>query len=255
MQQEKTLLNGDAAERYGRQIALPEIGQEGQKRLQAGRILLVGIGGLGSPAGYYLAAAGVGTIGIMDPDTVSVSNLQRQILHRTADVGRQKVESAATQLEALNPGITVVKHAVRLDSANRRIVEAYDFVVDATDNLAARMALSEACHRAGKPYSHAGISGFSGQAITVMPGRTCCYRCLFEVVPEGSAAVGIGPLGVVPGVMGTIQAAEAIRYLLGIGRLLTDRLLVFDALEMTFREVTVRRNPSCALCGTGRKDG
>ncbi len=240
-------------ERYSRHILLPQVGGKGQEKLLAGKVLLVGAGGLGSPAGLYLAAAGVGTLGIIDGDVVDMSNLQRQVLHGTADVGKPKVDSAEATLRALNPDVTVRTYRKRLTADNAlEILKDYDFVIDGTDNFAAKFLVADACHFAGKPYSHAGILRFDGQTITVLPGQTTCYRCLFGSPPPRGAVPSCseaGVLGVLAGVMGTIQATEAAKYLLGIGELLTGRLLVYDALAMAFRNVPIRRNGNCPLCG------
>ena len=238
-------------ERYARHLLLPEVGLEGQERLRAGRVLLVGAGGLGSPCALYLAAAGVGRLGLMDADEVDLTNLQRQLLHATADVGRAKVASAAETLAALNPEVAVQTYPQRLTAANApAILAEYDFVCDATDNFDSKFLIADACHAAGTPYSHAGILRFEGQTLTVLPGQSACYRCVFGSPPPGpvpQAARGL--LGVLPGVIGTIQATEALKYLLGIGELLTDTLLVYDALKMTFRRVGVKRRSDCELCG------
>jgi adenylyltransferase/sulfurtransferase len=240
-------------ERYSRHIILPEVGGRGQERLLAGRVLLVGAGGLGSPAGLYLAAAGVGTIGIVDADRVDLSNLQRQIIHSTGDVGRLKVESAAARINALNPDVQVRTYPQRLTAATALpILGEYDFVIDGTDSFASKFLVADACHFTGKPYAHAGILRFDGQMLTVLPGQTACYRCVFRqpppagVVPSCSQA---GVLGVLAGVLGTLQATEALKFLLGEGRLLTDRMLVYSALDLCFREVPLQRNPRCPLCG------
>jgi len=246
-------LTDEQVERYSRHIILPEVGGRGQEKLLAGRVLLVGAGGLGSPAALYLAAAGVGTIGLADGDVVDLTNLQRQIAHTTADIGRPKVESAAAKCRAINPDVTVRLHPERLRADNAAAwLGDYDFIIDGTDNFASKFLVADACHFAGKPYSHAGILRFDGQSMTVIPGRTSCYRCLFreppppDSVPSCSQA---GVLGVLAGILGTIQAAEAVKYLLGIGQLLTDRLLVFNALSMAFRSVPVKRSTGCPLCG------
>jgi len=237
-------------QRYARHLALPEIGTAGQARLRAGRVLVIGAGGLGSPAALYLAAAGVGTLGLMDGDAVELSNLQRQILHATPDLGRRKVDSAAARLRALNPATALRLFPERFTAANAaaRLAD-FDFAVDATDTFAAKFLIADACHAAGRPYAHAGVVRYQGQVMTVLPGQTACYRCVFEQAPPETGAPPQGPLGVVPGVLGALQAAEAIKFLLGIGRLLTDRLLTFDALTSRFREVPVKRNPQCRLCG------
>lgn len=241
-------------ERYSRHIILPEVGGKGQQRLLAGRVLLVGAGGLGSPAALYLAAAGVGTLGLADGDVVDLTNLQRQIAHTTADVGRPKVESAAAKCRAINPDVTVRLHRERISADNAlAIFKDYDFIIDGTDNFASKFLVADACHFAGKPYSHSGILRFEGQAMTVLPGQSGCYRCLFRQPPPAGAVPSCsqaGVLGVLAGILGTIQATEAVKYLLGVGELLTNRLLVFDALKMSFREVRFKRNAACPLCGT-----
>ena len=238
-----------SSERYSRQVSLPEIGPEGQERLRNSKVLIVGAGGLGSPAGFYLAAAGVGTLGLMDGDAVEMSNLQRQIAHTPSDIGRMKVDSAADRFTALNPDtqFTVFPHLLVKGNA-APIIADFDFIIDATDDFAAKFLIADACREVGRPYSHAGIMGFYGQTLTVLPGKTACLRCVFEAPPDPGAypAVPRGPLGAVPGVIGTIQAAEAIKYLVGCGELLTDRLLTFDALRMIFRTVPVRMGcPAC----------
>jgi molybdopterin/thiamine biosynthesis adenylyltransferase len=245
-------LTPEERRRYTRQLSLPEIGARGQERLRAARVLVVGAGGLGSPAALYLAAAGVGELHIADGDRVEISNLQRQLLHATPDLGRPKVESAAEALRALNPHVAVVKHGVRIDRDNAAgLVEPVDFVVDATDNFAAKFLVADACHAAGRAYSHGGIDRSFGQTMTVVPGRSACYRCVFERPPAESPGPHAGPVGVLPGVIGTIQATEALKYLLGWGELLTDRLLSYDPRTMTFRCVALRRRPTCALCAGG----
>ena len=246
-------LSAAERERYARHLSLPEIGERGQERLRAGHVALVGAGGLGSAAAFYLAAAGVGTLTILDDDVLAMSNLQRQILHRTADIGRPKVESAAERLGALNPEVRIEAVRLRLTRANAgKYLVACDFVVEATDNLASKFLIAEACHAVGKPCSHGGIDRFSGQTMTVLPGRTACYRCVFGVSPpEAAGVLPAGPLGAVPGVIGCIQATEAVKHLLGIGSGLTNRLLAYDALQMQFRCIPVRRSPSCPLCGEG----
>jgi len=237
-------------QRYARHLVLPEIGEAGQERLLAGRVLVVGLGGLGSPAALYLAAAGVGAMGLVDADVVEPSNLQRQVLHALSDVGRPKTESAAEKIRALNPDVRVMRYAERFARDNAAaLLRDYDFVVDATDNFASKYFIPEACHAAGRAYSHAGIQAFTGETLTVLPGRTACYRCVFEGPTPPDPATPRGPLGAVPGVLGAVQAAEAIKYLLGIGELLVNRLLVYDALAATFREIPVQRNPACPLCG------
>jgi len=238
--------------RYARHLALPQIGAAGQERLSAGRVLVVGAGGLGSPAAFYLAAAGVGRIGIMDGDVVEPSNLQRQLLHRAADIGRRKVDSAAETLRALNPEIDVLPLSECLTGANGpRVLAAYDIVIDATDNFTAKFLIADLCHAVGKPYIHGGLSQFYGQALTVRPGLSACYRCVFEAPPAPEDGPARGPLGAVAGVIGSIQATEAIKLLLSSAdhELLVNRLFVYDAWRMTARCVRVTRRPECRLCG------
>lgn len=241
----------DTCQRFARQLALPEVGVAGQGRLAEARVLIVGLGGLGSPAAFYLAAAGVGTLGLMDADVVDLSNLQRQILHTTADVGRPKVQSAADRLRALHPQTRLLLYPERLTADNAAtVLHGFSIVIDATDSVAAKFLIADACHALRRPYVHGGVERFYGQAMTVIPGTTACYRCVFRTPPPGpDAGPPQGPLGVVPGVIGIIQAAEAIKHVLGIGQPLTNRLLTFDALAMTARCVPVRRSPDCPLCG------
>lgn len=242
-------LNAKQLERYARHLSLPEIGEAGQEKLKHGRILIIGTGGLGSPAAYYLAAAGIGTLGLADDDIVEPSNLQRQILYFTPDIGRKKILSAGKKLKMLNPDVQVQTYSKRLTSKNARaIICDFDFVIDATDNFPSKIIIANACHAAKKPYSHAGVLRFFGQTMTVIPGQTACYRCVFDSPPE-DPEIPQGPLGAVPGVIGAIQAIEAIKYLLNLGNLLTNRLLTFDALKMQFREIPLKPNPYCKLCG------
>lgn len=240
-------------ERYSRHILLPEVGGRGQEKLLAGRVLLVGAGGLGSPAALYLAAAGVGTLGLIDADVVDLSNLQRQIIHSMADLGHPKAESAANKMRALNPDVRVSTYHARLTAANAlELLKEYDFVIDGTDNFPSKFLVADACHFAGKPYSHAGILRFDGQTMTVRPGVSACYRCVFNAPPPAGAVPSCsqaGVLGVLAGIMGALQATETIKYLLGQGDLLTDSLLVYNALKTTFRKVGLKRNPKCPLCG------
>lgn len=243
-------LSRDEQRRYERQLALDGIGEAGQARLKAARVAVVGAGGLGSPAAFYLAAAGVGNLTLVDSDVVDLGNLQRQILHTTAELGAPKVESARRRLAALNPEVRVVPLAERLEAANAAaILRGHDFVVEATDTFASKFVLADACHAAGVPCCHAGVHRFEGHILTVRPGRSACLRCVFEAPPDTGDGAPRGPLGVVPGVLGTLQAAEAIRYIVGLGELLTDRLLTFDARRAAFREVRVRRRADCSLCG------
>ncbi len=246
-------LNEQQIERYSRHIILPEVGGKGQQKLLDGRVLLVGVGGLGSPAALYLAAAGVGKIGLIDGDQVDLSNLQRQIVHFTEDVGHDKVDSARRKLLDLNPDVRVDIYRERLTADNAlEVLADYDFIIDGTDNFSAKFLVADACHFAGKPYSHAGILRFDGQTMTVRPGESACYRCVFPQPPPKGAVPSCsqaGVLGVVAGVVGTIQATEAIKHILAQGKPLINRMLVYNALDMRFREVSLRRNRKCPLCG------
>jgi len=240
-------------ERYSRHIILKEVGGRGQLRLLQGKVLIIGAGGLGSPVALYLAAAGVGTIGIADADVVAISNLQRQVIHATPDLGKPKVESAREKMEAINPDVTVVTHQTWISAENiMEIIHDYDFVIDGTDNFAAKFLINDACVMAGKPYSHGGVLHFIGQTMTVIPGESPCYRCIFPEPPPPDAiptCAQAGVLGVLPGVIGTIQATEAIKYLLGVGKLLTGRLLVYDAEGLDFYTSPIARQKKCPLCG------
>ena len=238
--------------RYSRQIILPELGGKGQKRLLASRVAIVGAGGLGSPAALYLAAAGVGTLGIIDGDLVDLSNLQRQILHHTSDIGRPKTDSARETIQAVNPDVHVISYPVRLAAGNAQAILAdYDVVLGCSDNFPTRYLLNDACFLLKKPLVDGSIFRFEGQATVYLPGRGC-YRCLFPAPPPPGtvpSCAEAGVLGVLPGLVGVIQAAEAIKTILGIGRSLAGRLLLMDALAMDFREVELRRNPACPVCG------
>jgi sulfur-carrier protein adenylyltransferase/sulfurtransferase len=239
-------------ERYSRHLLLAEVGPAGQEKLRAARVLVVGAGGLGSPAALYLAASGVGTVGIVDCDRIDLSNLQRQILYGTDDVGQSKAVVAGGRLRALNPAIAVVTHALELRSeCVVSVIGQYDVVVDGTDRLATRYLVNDACVILGKPLVAAAIHRFEGQAMTYLPGRGPCYRCLFPEAVEaaGASCAEAGVLGVLPGVLGTIQATEAIKVILGIGEPLVGRLLTYDALEMRFREFPFERRRDCAVCG------
>ena len=247
-------LTTDEIERYSRQILVPDLGGKGQIRLRQGSVLVVGAGGLGSPAAYYLAAAGVGTLGLIDPDQVELSNLQRQILHGTTDIGRKKVESAQAKLSELNPGVTLILHPVRLEPANAaEILKDYDFVVDGSDNFDTKFLVNDTAVALGIPFSHAGIVRLQGQAMTVIPHRSACYRCLFRQPPPPEELLSCqqaGILGAVAGTIGSIQATEAIKFLAGFEEgLLTDRLLTYDARTMKFHTIDVRRDPQCNACG------
>jgi len=248
------VLSPDELRRYSRHLLIPEFGMEGQRRLKAARILCVGAGGLGSPVAMYLAAAGVGTLGLVDYDTVDFSNLQRQVLHDTASVGRSKLDSARQWLEAHNPDVRVVTHDVLLTSANAMsILEAYDLVVDGSDNFPTRYLVNDASVLLGRPYVYGSVFRFEGQASVFAAPDGPCYRCLFpEPPPAGlvpSCAEG-GVLGVVPGIIGCVQAAEALKLASGVGEPLVGRVLLFDGLRMQFRELRLRKDPDCLACGT-----
>lgn len=239
--------------RYARHLTLPEVGVSGQERLRKARILLVGAGGLGSPAALYLAAAGIGTLGVVDADLVELSNLQRQVLHGTAGLGRPKTDSAAERLRDLNPSVEVIPHRLRLTAANARAVLAdYDFALDGSDNFPTRYLVNDASVLLGKPYVYGSIFRFDGQVSVFGASGGPCYRCLFaeppppDLVPNCAEA---GVLGVLPGLVGSLQALEAIKLVLGVGESLVGRLLLVDALRVRFRELAVRRDPGCAVCG------
>jgi len=246
-------LRDDQVARYSRHLLLPEIGPDGQRRLLASKVLIVGAGGLGSAAAPYLAAAGIGTIGVADFDTVELSNLQRQVIHRTDRVGQPKTRSARDTILALNPDVNVVLHEMRLDASNvAGTIAGYDVIVDGTDNFDTRYVLNDAAVAAGLPVVHASVFRFEGQLTVFQPGRGPCYRCLHPVPPPSELAADCsvaGVLGVVPGVMGVLQALETIKLLVGIGEPLVGRLLVFDALDSSFEEIRLSRNPACPTCG------
>jgi sulfur-carrier protein adenylyltransferase/sulfurtransferase len=246
-------LTTDDLSRYSRHLILPEVGMEGQQRLKAAKVLCVGTGGLGSPLAFYLAAAGIGTLGLVDFDVVDASNLQRQIIHSTKDIGRKKLDSAAEKLTALNPSLNVVKHEVMLSSANAlEIIKDYDIVADGTDNFPTRYLVNDACVILGKPNAYGSIFRFEGQASVFATEDGPCYRCLYpEPPPPGlvpSCAEG-GVLGILPGLVGVIQATEVIKLILGKGSPLIGRLMLVDALNMRFRELKLRKNPECPVCG------
>jgi molybdopterin/thiamine biosynthesis adenylyltransferase/rhodanese-related sulfurtransferase len=247
-------LTTDDLARYSRHLILPEVGMEGQQKLKAARVLCVGTGGLGSPLVLYLTAAGIGTLGLVDFDIVDASNLQRQIIHSTKDIGRKKIDSAEEKLKALNPSINIVKHETMLSSANALdILKDYDIVADGTDNFPTRYLVNDACVLLGKPNVYGSIFRFEGQASVFATKEGPCYRCLYpEPPPPGlvpSCAEG-GVLGILPGLLGTIQATEVIKLILGKGDPLIGRLLLVNALDMRFRELKLRKNPECPVCGT-----
>ncbi|MBR0502631.1 MAG: HesA/MoeB/ThiF family protein [Paludibacteraceae bacterium] len=238
--------------RYSRHILLKDVGVEGQERIREAKVLIVGAGGLGAPVAMYLAAAGIGKIGIVDGDVVDLSNLQRQIIHTTPDVGRYKVESAKETIQAINPSVEVVTHRDFLMANNALdIISDYDFVVDGTDNFPVKFLINDACVMAGKPFSHGGILRFEGQTFTYVPG-SACYRCTFDGPPPAGAVPTCsqaGVLGAIAGMLGTIQAAETLKYFTGVGELLTNKLLTFNAKTMDFRKINLKRHDRCPLCG------
>ena len=247
-------LTTEQIERYSRQIMVPDIGGKGQIHLREARVLVIGAGGLGSPAAFYLAAAGVGNLGIIDPDKVELSNLQRQILHATADIGRQKVESARVRLNNLNPDVEITTYAARFEKQNAdQIAADYNFIVDGSDNFDTKFLVNDVAIRLGIAFSHAGVVRLQGQTMTVLPRKSACYRCLFQAPPPPEEILNCqqsGILGAVAGTLGTLQATEAVKYLIGYEEgLLTDRLLTYDARMMKFHSVEVTRNPQCTACG------
>ncbi|MCM8757443.1 MAG: molybdopterin-synthase adenylyltransferase MoeB [Candidatus Omnitrophica bacterium] len=247
------MLRDDQIERYSRQIILPNIGGRGQERLLNAKVLIIGAGGLGSPAALYLASAGIGTIGIVDSDKVELNNLQRQIIHSIKDIGRPKVESAKDRLTGINTDVEIIPYNLRLNSENiLDIIKDYDIIVDGSDNFPTRYLVNDACILANKPLSHGAIFRFDGQAMTIIPGKSPCYRCLFAEPPPAGLVPSCqeaGILGAVAGVIGVIQANEVLKYILGIGGLLMGRLLVFNALDSSFRTVKVPKSKDCPICG------
>ena len=245
-------LSAQQAERYSRHFVLREIGVSGQKRLLGAKVLVIGAGGLGSGALMYLTAAGVGTIGIADYDRVELSNLQRQVIHRTDRVGMTKTLSAKQTLEAINPDVTVYPYPERVTPENiRSIIEPYDFIIDGADRFETKFLINDACVLGRKPYSHAGVVRFGGQTMTYVPGQGPCLRCLLRTVPPNEELCAqVGVLGAVTGILGSIQATEAIKYVLGIGELLVGRLLLFDGLSMSMQEVDIGpADAGCRVCG------
>lgn len=249
-------LTPDQVRRYSRHIIMPNVGSVGQRKLVNAKVLVIGAGGLGSPVSLYLALSGVGTIGIVDFDTVDVTNLQRQILHTDNDVGRRKVVSAKETLEAHNPQVNVIIHEEPINSSNAMdIIPNYDLVINGADNFATRYLVNDAAYLAGKPLVDGAILVFDGQASTYVPGQGC-YRCLFPDPPppgEVPNCAEAGVIGALPGLVGSIQALEAVKLIMGIGETLTGRMLIIDALTMEFREIKVRRNSDCKLCGDNPK--
>ncbi len=247
-------MTDEQLERYSRHIILKEVGVKGQKKLLDAKVLIIGAGGLGAPAAMYLAAAGVGTIGIADADEVDLSNLQRQIIHGTADVGKAKVKSAEETMNSMNPDVTVHTYRTFVTSENiMDLIKDYDFVIDGTDNFPAKFLINDACVMAGKPFSHAGIIRFKGQLMTYVPGQGPCYRCIFKDPPPKDAVPTCkqaGVIGAMGGVIGSLQAMEAIKYILGVGELLTGHLLTYDAIKQDFRKVKLPNHVAdCKICG------
>jgi molybdopterin/thiamine biosynthesis adenylyltransferase len=250
-------LTTDQIERYSRQIMVPDLGGKSQIRLREARVLIVGAGGLGSPSALYLAAAGIGTLGLVDADKVELSNLQRQILHGTSDIGLQKVESARTRLNQLNPEVEVKTYPLRLEENNAaEVLDNYDFVIDGSDNFPTKFLVNDFAVKLGIAFSHAGIVRLQGQTMTVIPKKSACYRCLFKSPPlpeEILSCEQAGILGAVAGTIGSIQATEAIKYLAGFeAGLLTDRLLTYDAKTIKFHTVEVTRDAACTACGDAK---
>lgn len=246
-------LGNEQLERYARHIALPNVGEEGQKKLLNSRVLVIGAGGLGSPAIMYLAAAGVGTIGIADADSVDMSNLQRQIIHTEKNVGIPKAKSAGEAVTAINSDVTVNAYNFFVTEDNiNDLIRGYDFVLDCTDNFDSKFLINDACVAAGKPFSHAGVFRFGGQLMTYVQGEGPCYRCIFNSPPPPESVVSgrqAGIIGAVTGTIGALQAMEAIKYLLDLGGLLTGQLLTYDALKMEFRKIRFQKNADCPSCG------
>lgn len=247
-------LTDEQLERYARHITLKELGVEGQKKLLDSKVLMIGAGGLGAPAAMYLAAAGVGTIGIADFDNVDPSNLQRQLLHSTADVGRPKVRSAAETIRSINPDVNVVTYNTYVTGKNiAGLISGYDFILDCADNFPTKFLINDACVLARKPFCHAGVLRFEGQLMTYVPGHGPCYRCIFEAPPPEGEVPGcreVGIMGATAGVIGSMQALEAIKYITGQGELLTGSMLVFDGLKMEWRKVRLpKRVANCPVCG------
>ena len=245
--------SNEQLERYSRHIILKEVGAKGQKKLLAGKVLIIGAGGLGAPAAMYLAAAGVGTIGIADADVVDLSNLQRQVIHTTNDLDKPKVESAKETMLAINPEVNVITYEDYIAANNiADIIKDYDFVLDGTDNFPAKFLINDACVQAGIPFCHAGIIRFKGQLMTYVPGEGPCYRCVFKEPPPKDAVPTCkeaGVIGAMAGVIGCLQAMEAVKFFTGAGELLTGKLLTYDALSNTFRTVKLPHNHDCAVCG------
>jgi molybdopterin/thiamine biosynthesis adenylyltransferase len=251
------VLSDEQARRYNRHILIRDIGLKGQQRISEARVLVIGAGGLGSPALFYLAAAGVGTIGIADSDVVDLTNLQRQIIHFTDDLNKPKTQSAREKIGRINPDVRVNTHSDFVTSKNiLGLIREYDFIIDGTDNFSSKFLINDACVISGKPFSHAGVLVFDGQMMTIVPKMTACLRCIFPKPPppdmeQGSDQVGV--LGSLAGAFGTLQATEALKYIIQKGELLTNRLLIYNALELTFREVKLKKRTACPVCGENPK--
>ncbi len=247
------VMTTDQIQRYSRHFLLSQVGEKGQRKLLRSKVLLIGAGGLGSPTALYLAAAGVGTLGLMDGDVVDITNLQRQVLHTTGDIGKPKVESGTRTLKALNPDVNVISLPTRLTVENAMdLVSEYDVIVDGSDNFGTRYLVNDACYLADKPHVHGSIFQFEGMASVFAPNQGPCYRCLYPTPPPAGlvpSCAEAGVLGVLPGIVGLVQATETVKLVLGIGEPLIGRLLTYDALGMRFREVRLRRDPNCPLCG------
>jgi adenylyltransferase/sulfurtransferase len=242
------MLTPNERERYDRQIMIQDIGVEGQEKLRRSRVLVAGAGGLGSPIAIYLTAAGVGTIRLIDHDQVTLSNLNRQILHWEEDIGRKKIDSAMTKLRHLNSGVTLEAMAETITEENvSQLVQGCDVIVDALDNLPTRYVLNRCAVEKKIPFFHGAVSGFEGRAMTILPGKTACLRCMYRgpILQEKFPVIGVAPA-----LIGVIQATEVIKYLVGIGKLLTNRLLIYDGLELTFTELAIHKNPDCDHCGS-----
>ena len=251
---ETMAFTNEQLERYSRHIILKEVGPKGQKKLMNGKVLIIGAGGLGAPAAMYLAAAGVGTIGIVDADEVDLSNLQRQIIHTTPDVGKAKVKSAKETMNAINPDVTVNTYRQFVTSENiMELIKDYDFIIDGTDNFPAKFLINDACVLEQKPFVHGGILGWQGQIFTCIPGETCCYRCIYEAVPKGENIPNCsqaGVIGALPGIIGSMQALEVLRYLLGLEPLYAGKMYVFDGSSGVSRVIPFPNTaPHCKICG------
>lgn len=246
-------LNNTQVERYHRQIILPRVGEEGQKKLLSAKVLIIGLGGLGSPVAIYLTAAGVGKIGIVDSNQVELSNLHRQILYTTENIGKDKVLSAKERLSAINSDIEVVTHKFKVDTHNiQDIIKEYDIIIDCSDNFPTRYLVNDACVLLCKPLVHGSVLGFEGHALTILPHKDPCYRCLFSEIPPPGVLPTTQQVGIfapITGIIGTIQANEVLKYILGIGNLLLGKLLVFNVLDSSYHQIKVIRNSQCPICG------